>query len=307
MDDIHVIGHKNPDTDTVVSAMAMAHYLNLLHEDNKYIANRPGEFNNETEFVFNAFGLTKPPVLDSAEGLTLYLVDHNESNQIIDGAETSKIAGIIDHHKVNFDGSKPIEILTRPWGSTCTVIYDLCRQNAVELPGDLLSGMLCAILSDTVILRSPTTTKHDRDAVIEIAGILDLDYQKLGMEMFTAKAQISDKTPEQIIHNDFKVFEFGEKIVGIGQIEAPDLSLLDDKLDEIAATMLQLKEENNYHTFILMLTDIIQEGTKLLVFSDDEEKIAEIFKTSITSNMSEFLQGVLSRKKQVVPVLNDNL
>lgn len=226
---------------------------------------------------------------------------------MVEGAEEDNIIGIVDHHKLNFASSHPIHLTFRPWGSTATIIYHLYKHEGITVPDHLKPAILCAILSDTVILRSPTTTNHDRTVVEQLSQDLNFNYQELGMEMFKAKAKIADKTPEQIIHNDFKVFEFGEKVVGIGQIETPDLEELEERTSDILEVMTQLQEENEYHSMILMLTDIIQEGTKLLVVSEDSGRIATLFETTITNNMSEFIPGMLSRKKQVAPILSANL
>jgi len=307
MEQIYVIGHTNPDTDTIISAIAMAEFLTLSNSDYEYIPMRTGELNTETQFVCEKFGIPVPELMTDASEKMLYLVDLNETSQIVDGWDINKIVGVIDHHKLNFNGTNPIEVTVKPWGCTCTIIYELFKKDNFEIPSYIVPGMLCAILSDTVILRSPTTTSHDERVVQELSQKLTLDYQVLGMEMFTAKAQITDKTPEQIIHSDFKVFEFGEKIVGVGQVETPDLTLVDSKLPEIIQGMKEIKEENSYHTMLLMLTDIIQEGTKLIVISDEERLIADIFDVTLERNVSEFISGMLSRKKQVIPQLTEQL
>lgn len=307
MQQIFVIGHTNPDTDTLISAIAMSEFLTLSNKDYEYIPMRTGELNTESQFVFEKFNIPIPELMTDASGKMLYLVDLNETSQIVNGWEINNIVGVIDHHKLNFNGTNPIEITVKPWGCTCTVIYELFRKDNFEIPAYIAPGMLCAILSDTVILRSPTTTSHDERVIEALSQQLGLDYQTLGMEMFTAKAQITDKTPEQIIHSDFKVFEFGEKIVGVGQVEMPDLSLVDDKLPEIIKSMKEIKAENNYHTMLLMLTDIIQEGTRLVVISDEETRVSHIFDVTLENNISTFIPGMLSRKKQVIPQLTEQL
>lgn len=307
MDEVYVIGHLNPDTDTVISAMAMAQLLNFKNDVDRYIPVRTGELNTETEFILNKFELKTPEILIDASDKKLFLVDHTESSQMVEGHSRENIIGVIDHHKVDLQTSSPIEITVRPWGSTATIIYQEYLNLGIEIPNRLKPAILSAILSDTVILRSPTTTTHDRQIVEELAQELGIDYQELGMELFRAKAQITDKTPEQIIHNDFKVFEFGEKIVGVGQVETPDLTELESKLEDILSSMEQLKEENEYHSIILMLTDIIEEGSRLLIVSEEENLIANLFETSTTNNVTNFIPGMLSRKKQVIPVLSEKL
>ncbi len=300
MEKIFVVGHKNPDTDTIVSAMLMAEYLG-----EGYVPVMTGKPNSETEYVFSRFGVEFPEILSSAENLKIFLVDHNEETQMVDGAEVDNVVGVVDHHKVNFRNSKPIFLHFRPWGSTATVIYDLFRKDGRDIPERLKPLLLSAILSDTVILKSPTTTDMDRMVVEELSAELGINYQELGMEMFKAKSRISEKTAEEIITNDFKNFDMSGKKVGIGQIETPDIESVRPRYGEILEKMKEKKEAGSYHTIVLMVTDILKEGSELLVVSDDEERIGEMFNTQISGGVSGFLEGVMSRKKQVAPVLEE--
>jgi manganese-dependent inorganic pyrophosphatase len=308
MEKVYVVGHLNPDTDTVISAIAVAKYLNAVSESDTYVAAMTGNVNSETDFVFKKFNIQKPMLLEDASGKLLFLVDHNEKTQMVKGADVEKVLGFIDHHKVKFENSKPITITVLPWGSTSSIAYNLLSEvGNVQIEDSLKAGLLCGMLSDTVILKSPTTTDQDRVYVKKLAEELSIDYKELGMEMFKAKAQISSKSAQQIITNDFKNFDFNGKKVGIGQLEAPDLAEVEAKIPEILGKMEEMKNSESYHSLILMLTDIIQEGTKLLVVSDDEERIAELYKTIINNKLSDFIPGMMSRKKQVMPVLAENL
>ena len=307
MEKIYVIGHMNPDTDSVVSAMSMAAFLNLREKTDRYKAVMGGHPNSETEYIFDKFGIKFPEQVDSVEGKKLFLVDHNEESQTIEGRKNDNIIGFIDHHKIKFENPKPIEIITRPWGSSNTVIYDLFKKDLIDIPRHLKPAMLCAILSDTVILKSPTTTPIDIMVVEELSEELGLDYQSLGMELFKAKSNLSKKTAMEVVQNDYKDFDFDGKKVGIGQVETPDLKEIEGRLSKILKAMSELKESGNYHTIVLMLTDIIQEGSKLLVVSDNIDKISNMFETKIENNLSNFIPGMMSRKKQVAPILNDNL
>ncbi len=307
MQEIYVIGHTNPDTDSIVSAIAMADFLNRFNTTDEYVPARAGELNSETEFVMERFSVETPMFIKSINGHKVFLVDHNERSQYYNGITVDDIIGIVDHHKINFQNSHPIESHLRPWGSTSSIVYDLYDKYGISLPDRLKPILLCGILSDTVILRSPTTTKYDREIVEILSKELGIDYQQLGMEMFTAKAQLDDKTPEQILHNDFKVFEMGEHMLGIGQVETPDLTLLKTRVPDLLSIMKELKQENNYFALVLMLTDIINEGSQLLVVSDDIKLFGDIFETTIQDNISAFIPGMLSRKKQVVPQLTQAL
>lgn len=303
MDKIYVIGHKNPDTDTIISAILMSEFLNLREDTKKYIPVISGKPNSETEFVFNKFGIKFPKILDDASDQKLYLVDHNEESQYVKGASVENVVGILDHHKMNFKNYLPIEITVKPWGSSNTVVYDLFQKHNMQIPSELKPLVLCALLSDTVILKSPTTTENEVKLVENLSKELKLDYKKLGTEMFKAKSKVAEKSAEKIIYNDFKDFDFGEKKVGVGQVETPDLSEIEKRAPEIRQKMQEIKNKGKYHSLLLMLTDIINEGSKLLIVSDATESIAKLFNVSVKNGMTDFIPGIMSRKKQVVSVL----
>lgn len=307
MNKVYVVGHLTPDTDTVVAALSLAAFLNARERTDRYVAVLTGKQNSETEFVFNKFDLNFPEIMKDATDKKLFLVDHNEASQMVKGATPENIVGFVDHHKLKFENSTPIEIITKPWGSSCTLIYDMFKKELLDVPQELKPAMLAAILSDTVITKSPTCTPIDVMVIEELSSELGLDYKELGMEMFKAKAKISDKSAIQIIKNDFKDFDFSGKKVGVGQIETPDLTEVESRATEILSEMKNLKQSVGYHSLVLMLTDIMQEGSKLLVVSDEENKVSEMFKTTLKGNLSDFIPGMMSRKKQVAPVLSENI
>ena len=165
--------------------------------------------------------------------------------------------------------------------------------------------MMCAILSDTVIFKSPTCTTADIkcvEALAEIAGIED--YKAVGMEMFKVKSAVQDTPARDLVMRDFKDFDMHGNLVGIGQLEVIDLSVFDDIKTDLAADIIKLKEEGNRHSVMLLLTDIMKEGSLMLVASDDESLIAGAYDVTVEQN-EVWLDGVLSRKKQVVPPLQD--
>lgn len=299
----YVIGHLGPDTDTVVSAILAADFLNQRENTDAYVPAVTGPLNSETQFVLDYFNVAVPQLLTDAAGADIFLVDHNEAVQTVAGYRN--IVGIIDHHTFNFISSNPIEIICKPWGSTATVLLDMYANAGIQVPAELRGILLCAMLSDTVILRSPTTTERDITFVQMLAQDLQIDYTDLGMQLFNAKAQVASKSAAEIIHNDFKNFDVAGKNVGLGQIEVPSLDVLQPKLPEIIAELQRMKP--NYHTLALMLTDIVQEGTQLIVVSDSMEELATAFNTTLVEHVSNFIPGMMSRKKQVVPVITEVL
>ncbi|PIR41304.1 MAG: manganese-dependent inorganic pyrophosphatase [Candidatus Yanofskybacteria bacterium CG10_big_fil_rev_8_21_14_0_10_46_23] len=307
MENIFVVGHKNPDTDTVVSSLAMAHFLNQRDKTDIYKPGMVGQPNTETEYIFNRFKVELPPIVLEGKNKRLFLVDHNEAGQMIEGHAVTDIVGIVDHHKFDFKNSEPLEIIARPWGSTSTIIYDLYEKEKIAIPQELKPLLLCAMLSDTVILRSPTTTPKDEAVIKELGKALALDYEELGVEIFKAKAAVTEKLPKEILHNDFKDFEIKGGKYGIGQLELSDFKEIASRFGEILEIMEDESTQNKYRGILLIVTDILNEGSIILATRAIEAEIFHLFKTKKSGPASEFIPGLISRKKQVVPILNDSL
>ncbi len=297
--DVYVIGHLNPDTDAIVSAMMVAEWIRQDFGWNATPA-RAGEPNPETAFVFRRFSAELPVKLESGEDRDFFLVDHNEESQRLPGMDAGRIHGIVDHHKFRFSNSKPISITARPWGSSATIAYWLCKQDGVELDRKMKGLALAAMLSDTVILRSPTTTDIDRKYVRELSEELGIDYESFGMEMFRAKSRVAEMPARELITKDFKNFEFSGKKVGIGQVEVVDSSLIESRMDEIKQEMDSMRKEMGYHTLLLMVTDIMKQGSVLIASSEEMDRLESLF-GKFNNGISSFQKGMLSRKKQVVP------
>jgi len=295
----YIVGHKNPDTDSVISAIA---YANFKGEG--YIPAVLGELNNETKFVLNKFGVKAPILLESvSDGDRVILVDHNEGSQTLDGVNDYQIIEILDHHKVNISFSNPINITTKPYGSTASLITEKFLESKKPISKEVAGLLLSAILSDTVIFKSPTTTDKDKEFVavlLEIAGVSDV--VEYGMELFKKKAEISSKTASEIINGDFKEFDFNGKKVGIGQIELIDANDINPKKEEIINEMEKINN-NGYFAVLFIVTDIMKEGSYFFAVGNKES----IFKAFEITEENNYKQGVLSRKKQVVPVLQNSL
>lgn len=297
---VYIVGHKNPDTDSVVSAIAYAKF-----KGEGYIPAVLGELNNETKFILEKFGVETPMLLTSVEdGDRIILVDHNEDSQTIDGVKDHQIIEILDHHKVNISFANPIHITTKPYGSTASLITERFLETSRTIDTHIAGLLLSAILSDTIIFKSPTTTEIDKEfaeILSKISGIEDIKFY--GIELFKKKAEVASKTPNQIIYNDFKDFNFNEKKVGIGQIELIDTNDLIHKKDEIIAEMESIKNSESYFAIIIVVTDIMKEGSYFWVVGN-KDVIYNVFGLNEENNYKD---GVLSRKKQVVPVLENNL
>jgi manganese-dependent inorganic pyrophosphatase len=216
----------------------------------------------------------------------------------------ANVVGVVDHHKLgDLTTSTPLEAWIRPVGCSNTIVKEMFDFYNIDIPKDIAGIMLCAILSDTVIFKSPTCTKADTKAVKELAEIAGIENPKeLGMEMFTIKSAVEGTSIRDLVMRDFKDFNMSGTKIGIGQLEVVDLSIFDDMKDDLIKDIETLKVEGQRHSVILLLTDIMKEGSELLISSDDSSKIEEAFdKKSTDSKM--WLDGVLSRKKQIVPFL----
>jgi manganese-dependent inorganic pyrophosphatase len=302
---IYIIGHKNPDTDSVVSAICYADLRNRLEETDIYTPVIAGEISQATAFVLQKFGFNKPEILQNAEDKTLILVDHNEASQMVDGYAKAGITEIVDHHKFNFSYDEPIMITCRPWGSTVSLIVGMYFDNELEIDEKMAGLMLSAILDDTVITKSPTCTEIDEELIEKLSNLAGLeDWKALGMEIFKAKADVGALSEMEIIKNDFKDFVYENAKIGIGQVETVDLSDFADREEKILGEMKKLQESEGYHSIILFITDIINEGSKFLVISSDEELIEKALDAKLVDN-KVYIEGILSRKKQVVPLINN--
>jgi len=285
---IYVVGHKNPDTDTVCSAIAFAYLWNKWKEtgamsdvmkiEDEAVPAVQGDLNAETKFVLDKFGMKAPEKLLDATGKKVVLVDHSERAQTLDNIDKAEIVAIVDHHKIgDVTTPNPILFFNLPAGSTATVLKVLFDKTGVQIPKDIAGIMLASILSDTVIFKSATTTALDKKVAEELAKIVGIsDLTKFGIEVKGKLSEVAGMTAKQIMMRDFKDFNMGGKKVGIGQIELLDLSLIESKKDEIYEELVKKKTEG-YHSVFLMLTDIMKEGTELLAVTDDPKVVEKAF------------------------------
>jgi len=298
----YVVGHKIPDSDSIVGAIAFAYLKNAIGEP--VIAARLGELSPETQFILDKFGFEAPLYKTSYAGDGVYIVDHSDVELAPDDIDQATLLGIIDHHKLgDLTSSTPLECWIRPVGCTNTVIKMMYDFHQVEIPKNIAGMMLCAIMSDTVIFKSPTCTTADIKCVEALAEIAEIDDPKaLGMEMFLVKSAVAGTPIRDLVKRDFKDFNMNGHKIGIGQLEVVDLAVFDDIKAELEADLAKLKVEGNRHSVLLLLTDIMKEGSELLLVSDDADLAKKAWNVE-SKNGQIWLDGVLSRKKQVVPPL----
>ncbi|MDO5536787.1 MAG: manganese-dependent inorganic pyrophosphatase [Desulfovibrionaceae bacterium] len=294
-----VLGHMNPDTDSIIAAIAVADLYTKRGLDVKAAAQ--GKPTPESEFVLNKFGLTAPEVVEDVAGQDIYLVDYSDLAQAPKGIESANVLGITDHHKLgDITTSSPLLCWIWPAGCTCTVIKNMYDFYGIEIPASIAGGMLCAILSDTVIFKSVTCTEDDKKAVADLAKIAGVeDVKALGLEMFTVKSALEGATMDELVHRDYKDFNMNGNKVGIGQLEVVDLSMLDKYREGLQAEIEKIKADGR-HSVFLLLTDIMKEGSDMLIASDDPAVVEKAFGKA-PEGTHVWLDGVMSRKKQVVP------
>ncbi|WP_296645509.1 manganese-dependent inorganic pyrophosphatase [Romboutsia sp. 13368] len=289
-----VFGHKNPDTDSICSSISLSYLKNQLGFDAKPYA--LGEVRKEAQFALDYFNVDAPELLTDIENKDVVLVDHNELAQTADGIEKANIVEIVDHHKVEISTEVPISIRVMPVGCTCTIVYQMFKENNVEVPKHIAGLLLSAILSDTLLFKSPTTTEMDKLACEELSKIAEVDMESYAMEMFKAGTSLDEYSIEEIVNMDFKEFDMSGKRVGIGQVFTLDIDSILAKKDEF----LSYIHSTEYDMLVLAITDIIKEGS-YLIYKAGDNIISEAF--SVDASQGVFAEGVVSRKKQLVPNL----
>lgn len=303
---IYICGHRSPDLDSIASAIAYADLKNRLDSDNHYQPMAAGPINQETAWTLEHFGFPQPASWpnDLSPDQALILVDHNEVEQMPFGYVNCNIIGIIDHHKINFHSNEPIEIIMKPLGSTCSIIYELFQNNNLEISPNLSGLMLSAILTDTLITKSPTCTATDRSIIEKLATAANIkNWSEFGLNLFEQKGTTEQLTTEQILNGDRKDFQFGDKKISVAQLETTNLENFKQQGQNLKKALAELRENHNYHTTILLITDIIKVGSWLLVDSAEPQLIEQALETKLP-NGENYQPGLVSRKKQIIPPLN---
>ncbi len=302
-DNVYVVGHKSPDTDSVAAAISYANLKNKLNLPEIYVPAAAGTINSETKFVLDHFGVPVPETITDGKGKKIVLVDHNEVAQAVDNIKEATLMEVIDHHKIgDVQTASPIFFHNEPVGSTATIISAMYDQYKVPITKEMAGVMISAILSDTVLFKSPTCTEKDKEQVAKLAKIIGEDYEAYGIAMLTAKSDISTKTALDIVKGDYKHFDFAGTKAGVGQIEVMDLSVLAPRRKEILDEMEKVRKDEGLSFVLIMLTDVMKEASDLLFVGTPVDKFEKAFDGKI-ENSSIYKKGVLSRKKQVIPPL----
>lgn len=307
MSNVFVLGHKNPDTDSICSAISYAYLKNQLGMDAEPI--RLGEVNNETAFALQKFGFDQPRLVErvSEEVSQVILVDHNERQQSAVDIADVQVIEVVDHHRIaNFETTDPLYFRAEPVGCTTTILLKLFKENAVEVPANIAGLMLSAIISDSLLFKSPTCTEQDVQAARELAEIAGIDAAEYGLAMLKAGADLSNKTLEDLMSLDSKEFEAGGHRFEVAQVNAIDVAEVTSRQKEIEVLMNEKIARKGLDLFVFVVTDILNNDSTAIVLGSRSGIIEGAFKSSVVDNRV-LLPGVVSRKKQIVPVITEAL
>lgn len=300
-----IFGHKNPDTDSILSAIVMANLENELGNEAKAV--RLGKINKETEYVFNYLQIEKPEeITDITDGQNVILVDHNESTQSADNIANANILKVVDHHTMNFIAPYQLYYRAEPVGCTATILYKMYKEYDIAITKTIATLMLSSIISDTLLFKSPTCTKEDEVIAKKLATIAEVDLETYGKDLLKAGTDISEFTPEEVINIDSKLFEKDGKKFKIAQINTADL---DDVFKKKAYFETAINNEianENLDLYVFAATDILNSNSKIITLGNDSGVVEKAYGIKLDDNTA-LLENVVSRKKQILPKILENL
>ncbi|MEG3300795.1 manganese-dependent inorganic pyrophosphatase [Streptococcus suis] len=303
-----VFGHQNPDTDAIASSYGWAHLeREVFGRDAEAVA--LGTPNEETAFALDYFGVTAPRVVEfaKAEGVSqVILTDHNEFQQSIADIKDVEVAAVIDHHRVaNFETANPLYMRLEPVGSASSIVYRAFKENGVTPPKEVAGLLLSGLISDTLLLKSPTTHATDPQVAAELAEIAGVNLEEYGLALLKAGTNLASKSAEELIDIDAKTFGLNGNDVRVAQVNTVDIAEVLERQAEIEAAMTAASAANGYSDFVLMITDIVNSNSEILALGSNMDKVEAAFNFKLENNHA-FLAGAVSRKKQVVPQLTES-
>ena len=304
---IIAIGHKNPDADSVLAAILVSKFGKKIFGFNveAVVAN---EINNETKFILNLLKIKTPRILKKIKNEKVILVDTTEPNQIIDGLTEDNLLAIIDHHNLGgLQSSKPIYTRVEPIGCTGSVMYKILKEENIKIDKVSAVIMIVCIISDTLNFNSPTTTNEDKKILKELNKIAKLNLKKFTKDLFAAKSSLKGISVKDIVNKDYKQFDMGEYKVGIGVWETTNPESVNLQKDKIIKELVRKKKKEKLDYLFFAAVDIVKNNSYLYTIGEEENVLAEkIFKGEVKDEVM-FLKNIVSRKKQVVPVLMKEL
>ena len=301
----YIFGHKNPDTDSITSSLVMADFETKLGNTN-VIACRLGNINKETEYVLNYLGIEAPEFIETVEdGSNVILVDHNSPKESIDNLDKVKILKVIDHHVIALNTSYQLFYRAEPVGCTETIMYKLYKENGFAIDKKIATLMVSAIISDTLLLKSPTTTDDDINAVKELSEIAEINPEVYGLEMLKAGTDLSSFNIDEILHLDAKKIDFKEVQSIVAQVNTADVSEVMNLKADLENRMNEIINEENLDLFMFLITDIVNSNSQVIALGKSALLVEKAYGVKLEDNTA-LLKGVVSRKKQVVPIMTEN-
>lgn len=308
MSKILVFGHQNPDTDAIASSYAFD-YLSqkAFGLDTEVVA--LGTPNEETAFALDYFGVEAPRVVESAKAQgseQVILTDHNEFQQSIADIREVEVYGVVDHHRVaNFETANPLYMRVEPVGSASSIVYRMFKENGIEVPKAIAGMLLSGLISDTLLLKSPTTHVSDHLVAEELAELAEVNLEDYGMALLKAGTNLTSKSEVELIGIDAKTFELNGNAVRVAQVNTVDISEVLERQEAIEAAIKDAMAAEGYSDFVLMITDIVNSNSEILAIGANMDKVEAAFNFTLDNNHA-FLAGAVSRKKQVVPQLTES-
>ena len=302
-----IFGHKSPDTDSIMSALIMEDLEKKLCLNDNAVACRLGEINKETKYALDYFKVEAPQHIESVEpGTEVILVDHNEFMQSVTGIEDAKIVKVIDHHRISgFQTAEPLFYMAQPVGCTATILYEIYKMNNIEITPTIAGLMLSAMISDTLLLKSPTTTIKESKRIKELAEIAGVDYNVYGLDMLKAGTDLSDYSAEELLEIDAKCIDMKGNKVKIAQVNTADIEDVLKNQKDIEIAINNKIEEENLDLFMFAITDIINSNSEAIVLGKRTDIVEKAYNVKLENNRA-FLPGEVSRKKQMLPVMQEN-
>ncbi|HEP1588261.1 TPA: manganese-dependent inorganic pyrophosphatase [Streptococcus pyogenes] len=308
MSKILVFGHQNPDTDAIASSYAFD-YLSqkAFGLDTEVVA--LGTPNEETAFALDYFGVEAPRVVESAKAQgseQVILTDHNEFQQSIADIREVEVYGVVDHHRVaNFETANPLYMRVEPVGSASSIVYRMFKENGIEVPKAIAGMLLSGLISDTLLLKSPTTHVSDHLVAEELAELAEVNLEDYGMALLKAGTNLASKSEVELIGIDAKTFELNGNAVRVAQVNTVDIAEVLERQEAIEAAFKDAMAAEGYSDFVLMITDIVNSNSEILAIGANMDKVEAAFNFTLDNNHA-FLAGAVSRKKQVVPQLTES-
>ena len=301
-----IFGHKNPDTDTIASALVMEDLQKELGNDVQ--AARLGDVSDETQFALDYFKVQAPALLETPlKDKDVILVDHNEFQQSADDITDATITMVVDHHRIsNFETAAPLYYRAEPVGCTTTILKKMYEENGIEIKPEIAGLMISAIISDTLLFKSPTCTEQDKQACEALAKIANVDLNEYGLEMLKAGASVKGKSPEFLLNMDAKSFNMGDKVVRIAQVNTVDVNEVLEIQEDVENEINAIIAKEQYDLFVFVITDILNSDSTAIALGKEQQVVTKAFNTELTGNVA-VLPGVVSRKKQVVPPIDELL